>query len=84
MIQKYSTIIYVNDIVVNKRLYNIALYYKMDKFWSVMIFYALLSCFIMPFLGKKFMGQGGLEKGYIMGTVVSMILWFTVGKKYVM
>jgi hypothetical protein len=55
----------------------------MDKFWSVMIFYALLSCFIMPFLGKKFMGQGGLEKGYIIGTVVSMILWFTVGKKYV-
>lgn len=55
----------------------------MDKFWSVMIFYALLSCFIMPFLGEKVMGPGGLEKGYIMGTVVSMILWFTFGKKYV-
>lgn len=80
-------IICVNDIVVNKKKiinnYNIVLSYKMDKFWSVMIFYALLSCFIMPFLGQKFMGPGGLEKGYIMGTVVCMILWFTFGKKYV-
>lgn len=80
-------IICANDIVVSKKkiidIYNIVLYYKMDKFWSVMLFYALLSCFIMPFLGKKFMGQGGLEKGYIMGTVVSMLLWFTFGKKYV-
>lgn len=56
----------------------------MDKFWLVMIFYALLSCFIMPCLGKKLLGQSGLEKGYIIGTIVCMILWFTVGKKYVM
>lgn len=48
-----------------------------------MMFYALLSCFIMPFLGKKLMGPSGLEKGYIAGTIISLILWFTVGKKSV-
>ena len=55
----------------------------MDKFWQVMAFYAFLSCFLMPYLGKMFMGPSGLEKGYIVGTVVSMALWFSVGRNYV-
>jgi hypothetical protein len=55
----------------------------MDKFWQVMAFYAFLSCFLMPYLGKMFMGPSGLEKGYIVGTIVSLALWFSVGKKYV-
>lgn len=50
-------------------------------FWMVMFFYALLSCFIMPFLGYYIRGVQGLGQGYIVGTVVSVILWFTVGKK---
>lgn len=55
----------------------------MDKFWQVMAFYAFLSCLLMPYLGKMLMGPSGLEKGYIAGTVVSLILWFSFGKKYV-
>ena len=50
-------------------------------FWMVMFFYALLSCFIMPFLGYYIRGVQGLSQGYIIGTIVSLILWFTVGKK---
>ncbi len=50
-------------------------------FWMVMFFYALLSCFIMPFLGYYIRGVQGLSQGYIVGTIVSLILWFTVGKK---
>lgn len=48
-----------------------------------MLFYALLSCLIMPFLGQKLLGQSGLEKGYIAGTIISLMLWFTVGRKSV-
>ena len=50
-------------------------------FWMIMFFYALLSCFIMPALGYYFMGVSGLSNGYVLGTIVSLILWFTVGKK---
>ena len=50
-------------------------------FWQIMFFYALLSCFIMPAIGYYFMGTSGLSNGYVVGTIVSMILWFTVGKK---
>jgi hypothetical protein len=53
------------------------------EFWYVMVFYALLSCFLMPFVMQYALGSdSGLEKGYIAGTVVSMVLWFTYGKKY--
>jgi hypothetical protein len=50
-------------------------------FWMIMFFYALLSCFIMPALGYYFMGVSGLSNGYVLGTIVSLILWFTAGKK---
>ena len=52
-----------------------------NEFWMVMLFYAILSCFIMPFLGYYIKGVQGLSQGYILGTVVSVILWFAVGKK---
>jgi hypothetical protein len=35
----------------------------------------------MPFLGYYIRGVQGLSQGYIVGTIVSLILWFTVGKK---
>lgn len=50
-------------------------------FWMIMFFYALLSCFIMPYIGYYFMGVSGLSNGYVVGTILSLILWFTVGKK---
>jgi hypothetical protein len=51
-------------------------------FWQVMAFYALLSCVIMPLIGYYFKGEQGLGQGYITGSVVSVLLWLTVGKKY--
>ena len=51
-------------------------------FWQVMAFYALLSCVIMPLIGYKIKGEQGLGQGYIVGSVVSVLLWLTVGKKY--
>ncbi len=51
-------------------------------FWQIMLFYALLSCLIMPMIGQRINGSAGLGQGYVVGTVLSLILWFTVGKKY--
>lgn len=64
-------------------IYSLILIYKMCKeFWQVMAFYALLSCVIMPIIGYKIKGEQGLGQGYVIGSVVSVGLWLTVGKKY--
>jgi len=52
-------------------------------FWQVMAFYAVLSCVIAPLIGYHFKGHQGLGQGYVAGSVVSVLLWLTVGKKYV-
>jgi hypothetical protein len=36
----------------------------------------------MPLIGYYFKGEQGLGQGYITGSVVSVLLWLTVGKKY--
>jgi hypothetical protein len=51
-------------------------------FWQVMAFYAVLSCVIAPLIGYKMKGLSGLGDGYVIGTIISIGLWFTVGKKY--
>jgi len=51
-------------------------------FWQVMAFYALLSCVIAPLIGYKMKGQSGLGQGYVAGSIISLGLWLTVGKKY--
>lgn len=53
-----------------------------EAFWQVMAFYALLSCVIAPLIGYKMKGLHGLGDGYVAGTIISIGLWFTVGKKY--
>jgi len=56
----------------------------MNKFWGIMFFYAILSCFFGPFVFHYFIpNRNGYEIGYIIGTIVSVILWFTVGKKMI-
>jgi hypothetical protein len=54
----------------------------MNQFWVVMLFYAILSCAVSPYIGYKLKGNAGLSQGYVVGTMLSLILWFTVGKKY--
>jgi hypothetical protein len=53
-----------------------------DAFWQVMAFYALLACVISPLIGQYFKGREGLSQGYILGSIVCVGLWLTVGKKY--
>jgi hypothetical protein len=54
------------------------------SFWTIMAFYAVLSCVIGPLVGQYFIpSKDGLEKGYLGGTLLSVVLWFMVGKKMV-
>ena len=46
-----------------------------------MLFYAVLSCLVAPLGFYFFMHSNkGLEYGYLAGTALSLLLWFTVGK----
>ena len=54
----------------------------MSDFWKVMFFYAFLSCFLTPMIFSYFKGPSGLGLGYVIGSVVSVILWFVIGYKY--
>ena len=75
-------IIYVKDIPQNKSLISANYIMVNSVFWQVMVFYALLSCVIAPLIGQHFRGSAGLGEGYIVGSVVSVLLWLVVGKKY--
>ena len=53
-------------------------------FWQIMFFYAILSCAVGPYVGYYLMPSiTGLERGYLGGTALSLVLWFSVGKKMV-
>ncbi len=55
-----------------------------SSFWMVMAFYAVLSCFVGPYVGHYLLPtKEGLERGYLGGTLLSVLLWFAVGKKMV-
>jgi hypothetical protein len=53
-----------------------------NVFWQIMAFYALLSFVIAPLIGYKMRGQSGLGEGYVIGSIISIGLWLSVGKKY--
>lgn len=61
----------------------------MDKslttFASIMFFYAILACVVGPvlfyFFWKKSLNTAG--NGFIAGSILSMLLWLTYGKKMV-
>ena len=51
---------------------------------KIMIFYSLLTYFVFPLIGlylKK--NKEGLTHGMIVGTILSMFLWFKYGSKMV-
>ena len=51
---------------------------------KIMMFYSSLSFFIFPFIGltlKK--NKEGITHGMIVGTVVSIFLWFKFGSKMI-
>ena len=59
--------------------------FPLQKFAVVMAFYAVLACVIMPvafyYIVAKTVSSAG--NGFILGSVVSVLLWIFVGSKYV-
>lgn len=59
--------------------------FPMQKFAMVMAFYAVLACVIMPVLFYYLMAKtvSSAGNGFVLGSVVSVLLWVFVGSKYV-
>lgn len=58
---------------------------SLTTFASIMLFYAILACVLGPllfyFLFKRSLKTAGY--GFIAGSILSIILWLTYGKKMV-
>ena len=56
-----------------------------SKFLQVMAFYLLLSFIIGPLVGFYTLGKSAVAagNGWAIGSVLSVILWYSVGKKMV-
>jgi hypothetical protein len=56
---------------------------KVNTFMGIMAFYAVLTYLVFPitfyYLGKKKLTNAGY--GFIVGSIVSVLLWVTVGSK---
>ena len=51
---------------------------------KIMLFYSLISYFICPGLGLYIKGnKEGITHGMILGTVISIFLWFIFGKNMI-
>jgi len=48
--------------------------------YGILIFYGLLAI-ICAAIGNHFDKKNGFSNGYVAGTILSLILWFTVGRK---
>ena len=65
------------------------MYYIMDKnlktFTGIMIFYIILSYIIFPlafyYLAGKTLSSAG--NGFVVGSIVSILLWYNFGKKMI-
>jgi len=58
---------------------------QLSTFIGIMAFYAILSYVIMPVAFYYLMGKSLVSAGYgfVFGSLVSIVLWFTVGSKMI-
>ena len=58
---------------------------RFTLFLQIMLFYILLSFLIGPALGYYLMGKtvNSTANGWAAGSILSIVLWYTVGKKMV-
>jgi len=48
--------------------------------YGILVFYGLLAI-ITAAVGHHFDKKNGFSNGYVIGAVISLVLWFTAGKK---
>jgi len=53
--------------------------------FSIMFFYSILTFFIFPYFGYLLMNRSknGIVYGMVIGFIISILLWISVGIKYV-
>jgi hypothetical protein len=58
---------------------------NVTTFMSIMLFYAILSCLIGPlifyYVGNRSLQMAG--NGFVIFSIISIILWYTKGRKMV-
>jgi hypothetical protein len=56
-----------------------------SKFMQIMAFYFILSFLIGPMIGYYALGKSikSVGDGWVAGSVLSIVLWYSVGKKMV-
>lgn len=58
---------------------------KYQKFVAIMVFYAFITYILLPsiyyfYIDKTLKGAG---TGFVLGSIVSVVLWYSVGSKMV-
>jgi len=53
---------------------------KLTTGYGILVFYGILAI-ITATVGYYFDKKNGFTNGYVAGVVISLLLWFTVGKK---
>ena len=48
--------------------------------YGILIFYGLLAI-VTAALGNHFDKKNGFSNGYVVGTILSLVLWFSIGRK---
>jgi len=48
--------------------------------YGILVFYGLLAI-ICAAIGQHFDKKNGFSNGYVVGTIINLVLWFTVGRK---
>ncbi len=48
--------------------------------YGILVFYGLLAI-ICAAVGHHFDKKNGFSNGYVVGTIINLVLWFTVGRK---
>jgi len=59
--------------------------FNLQKFSMIMLFYIFLSYVIGPIAGYYLLGKtaAAAGNGFVVGSVVSVLLWYSVGSKMV-
>jgi len=48
--------------------------------YSILIFYGILAI-VCAIIGQYFDKKNGFSNGYVVGTIINLVLWFMVGRK---
>ena len=58
---------------------------KSSMFFSVMVFYIFLSYILFPLIFYYLVDKSlhGAGNGYVVGSIISLILWFAFGRKLI-